>query len=76
MLVDDISLMNVFVDPLYAIHHDMRIHTGGCTIFCRSTLWSKLMKQRLNTKISYEAEFVDISDYMPMVIYAKLFLLA
>ena len=72
----DISLMNVFVDASYAIHDDMKSHTGGCIIFCRGALMSKSIKQRLNTKSSCEAELVGTSDYIPSAIYARLFLMA
>ena len=73
---DDICLMSIFVDASYAIHEDMKSHTGGCIIFCRGALMSKSIKQRLNTKSSCEAELVGTSDYVPSAIYARLFLLA
>ena len=71
---DDISLMNIFIDASYAIHDDMRSHTGGCIIFCRGALMSKSIKQKLTTKSSCEAELVGTSNYAPSAIYARLLL--
>ena len=71
---DDMTWMNVFIDAAYAVHPDMKSHTGGCIFFGRGAIMSKATKQKLNTCSSTEAELVGNSDFIPSAIYASLFL--
>ena len=71
---EGMSIMHVLVDAAYAVHENIRSHTGGCTIFSRGAIISKSMTQKLNTKSSTEAELVGCSDYLPLVIHVRLFL--
>ena len=72
----DLSIMDVFVDASYAVHPNMRSHTGGCIFFGRGALMSKSVKQSLNTTSSTVSELVGCSDYIPSAMYANLFLKA
>jgi hypothetical protein len=71
---DDLGKLQTWVDASYAVHPDMRSHTGGVIsmgtggILCQST------KQKLNTKSSTEAELVGASNYLPNTIWSKFFL--
>ena len=58
------SLKNVFtwMDAAYAVHPNMRSHTGGATSMGWGLLHSKSSKQKLNTKSSTEAEIVGVSE--------------
>ena len=71
---DDITVMQTWVDASYAVHSDMKSHTGGTVSFGRGSIMSKSSKQKLNTKSSTEAELVGTSDYLPYAIWAKKFL--
>jgi hypothetical protein len=71
---DDITVMQTWVDASYAVHSDMKSHTGGTVSFGRGSLMSKSSKQKLNTKSSTKAELVGASDYLPYAIWAKKFL--
>ena len=73
---DDLSEMKTWVDASYAVHKDMKSHTGGVVSFGRGAVMSKSSKQKLNTKSSTEAELVGASDYLPYPIWAKNFLAA
>jgi hypothetical protein len=55
---DSLTKMKHWVDASYAVHEDMKSHTGGTTSFGRGTLMCKSSKQKLNTKSSTEAELV------------------
>lgn len=66
--------MRTWIDAAYAVHPDMRSHTGGVISFGRGGLACKSSKQKLNTKSSTEAEFVGASDYLPNTIWAKMFM--
>jgi hypothetical protein len=59
---DVITVMQTWVDASYAVHSDMKSHTGGTISFGRGTIMSKSSKQKLNTKSSTKAELVGASD--------------
>jgi hypothetical protein len=61
---NDLSKFRTWVDASYAIHHDMRGHTGGAMSFGTGIIHGKASKQRLNTKRSAETEVVGASDYL------------
>jgi hypothetical protein len=71
---DDIRKMKTWVDASYAVHQDMKSHTGGVISFGRGAALSKCSKQKLNVKSSTEAELVGASDYLPYPIWVKKFL--
>ena len=71
---DDMERIRTWVDASYAVHPDMRSHTGGAMSFGRGGILCKSTKQKLNTKSSTEAEFVGASDYLPNTIWVKNFL--
>jgi hypothetical protein len=71
---DDITKMRSWVDVSYGIHDDCRSHTGGVMSWGWGVLMSKSQKQKLNTKSSTEGEIVGVSDYLPNVIWARMFL--
>ncbi|KAL7574572.1 hypothetical protein ACA910_015922 [Epithemia clementina (nom. ined.)] len=63
-----------WVDASYAVHSDLKSHIGGAMSLGRGAFCCKSAKQRLNTKSSTEAELVGISDYLPKIIWARMFL--
>ncbi|KAI2509413.1 Reverse transcriptase (RNA-dependent DNA polymerase) [Fragilaria crotonensis] len=71
---DDLNRLRTWVDASYAVHPDMRSHTGGTLSLGRGGILCKSTKQKLNTKSSTEAEFVGASDYLPNTIWVKNFL--
>lgn len=71
---DDLGHIRTWVDASYAVHPDMRSHTGGAISLGRGGILCKSTKQKLNTKSSTEAEFVGASDYLPNTIWVKNFL--
>jgi hypothetical protein len=73
---DELGRMRTWVDAAYAIHTDMRSHTGGVISFGRGGIACKSTKQKLNTKSSTEAEFVGASEYLPNTVWVKMFMQA
>ena len=69
------SLTELFTgaDASYAMHDDMKSHTGGVMSFGRGVISTKSTKQKLNTKSSTEAEVVGVSDYLPSTIWTENF---
>ena len=70
------SLHEIFtwIDAAYAVHEDMRSHTGCAMSFGYGIVHYLSTKQKLNTKSSTEAEVVGMSDYLPFNIWSRMFL--
>ena len=66
--------MKTWVDVSYGVHADCRSHTGGCISFGCGVIMTKCQKQKLNVKSSTEGEIVGVSDYLPNMILARMFL--
>ncbi len=71
---DDLTKLHTWVDASYAVHPDMKSHTGGVKSFGLCGLVCKSSKQKLITKSLTEAELVGASDYLPNTIWMKHFL--
>ena len=65
-----------WVDSSYAVHPDMRSHSGIFMTLGKGTVYSKSSKQKLNTKSSKEAELVAIDDSMGQILWPRHFLAA
>jgi hypothetical protein len=65
-----------WIDASYAVHPDMRSHTGGTmTLGKGSVLYSSsIHHQKLNTQRSTEAELVAVNNMMSMVLWTRMFL--
>jgi hypothetical protein len=71
---DDMTSLRSWVDAAFAVHPDMKSHTGGVISFGRGGLACKSGKQKLVTKSSTEAETVGASDYLPNTLWTHMFL--
>ena len=71
---DDMTKMKSWVDVSYGVHDDCRSHTGGAISFGWGVLVTKCQKQKLNTKSSTEGEIVGVSDFLPNMIWTRMFL--
>ena len=63
-----------YVDASFAVHDNMRSHTGAIMTLGKGAAMSMSTKQKLNTKSSTEAELVGVSDYLPHCIWFGHFL--
>jgi hypothetical protein len=63
-----------YVDASFAVHGDMKSHTGGIISLGRGSVHVSSKKQQLMTKSSTEAELVGLSDQLPQVIWTRNFL--
>ena len=71
---DSMNKLHTWIDASYAIHPDMKSHTGGIMSFGIGGVLSKSTKQKINSKSSTEAELIGVSDYFPTTMWTKLFL--
>jgi hypothetical protein len=71
---DDLHLLKWWIDASYAVHPDMKSHTGGTLSLGKGSVYSASRKQKLNTKSSTEAELVGVDDVMAQVLWTRYFL--
>ena len=71
---DSLTKIDTWVDAAYAVHEDMKSHTGGAVSMGCGAFMCKSIKQKLNTKSSTEAEVVGASDFLPSTIWARMFM--
>jgi hypothetical protein len=63
------------VDASFAVHEDMRSHTGASIGLGKGPVFTKSSKQKLNGTSSTEAELIGLSDSLPQVLWVRDFLL-
>ena len=73
---DGSQTIHWWVDAAFAVHHDMKSHTGGMLSLGKGAIYSTSQKQKLNTKSSTESELVGVDDLMPQILWTRLFLIA
>lgn len=65
-----------WVDASFAVHHDMRSHTGAVLGLGKGPFWAKSSVQKLNSKSSTEAELIGASDSAGQLLWTRQFLVA
>ncbi len=63
-----------FVDISFAVHPNMRGHTGGELTIGRGFLIITSTKQKLNTRSLMESKLVGVDDMMPSILWTRYFL--
>jgi len=63
-----------WVDSSYAVHPDMKSHTGIYMMLGKGDMYTASCKQKLNIKSSMEAELVAVDDTMGQVLWTRHFL--
>jgi hypothetical protein len=71
---DNLNVVKWWMDASYAMHPDMRSHTGGTMSLGTGSAYSTSNKQKLNTTSSTEAELVGIHDVLPQALWTKYFM--
>lgn len=57
-----------WIDASFAVHPDMKSHTGGCVSHGKGAVYNTSTQQKLNTKSSTESELVGVNNVMPQVL--------
>jgi hypothetical protein len=71
---ENMRVIKWWVDASYAVHPDMRSHTGSSMSLGKGSIYSSSTRQKLNTKSSTEAELVGVSDAMSQIIWTRYFM--
>ena len=67
--IDKSGNIKWYVDASFAVHKDMRSHTGGFMTMGTGRAYVQSSKQKLKTKISTEAEIVGVYDVLIQIIW-------
>jgi hypothetical protein len=73
---DPTNTIHWWADASFAVHPDMKSHTGAVLSLGRGAVYTMSTRQKLNTKSSTEAELVAVDDAMPNVAWTRNFLIA
>ena len=71
---DDMESMCWWIDASYAVHPNMRGHTGATMSMGNGSIYSGSWKQKMVTRSSTESEVVGVHDVLPQILWTKKFL--
>jgi hypothetical protein len=69
--VDNLSIIQWWVDASYVVHEDCRGHTGAMMSLGKGAVTSFSTKQKINGKSSTEDELIGVDDAMPRILWTK-----
>ena len=72
--ITDMTVIKWWVDASFAVHPNMRGHTGGVMMMGKGAIIATSTKQKLNTRSSTESELVGAHDVMPIAMWTKYFI--
>jgi len=62
-----------YVDAAFAVHNDMRGHTGTIMTMGQGAIVGIFNKQKINTKSSTEAELVGVDEPLSLILWSRMF---
>lgn len=74
MEANSLDLNHWYIDGAFAVHDDMRSHSGSFMTFGKGMMNGSSNKQKINTTSSTEAEVVAVHDNMPSILWTRFFL--
>ena len=75
LTVDGLNVVKWWADSSFAVHDDLRSHSGGFGTLGKGAFYANSTTQRLNTTSSTESEVVAASEMVPQALWTKSFLL-
>ena len=70
----DEGIIRWWIDASYAVHEDMKGHTGATLSLGKGAIYSGSWKQRLVSRSSTESELIGVYDVLPQVLWTRQFL--
>ena len=71
---DGLGKIKWYVDASYAVHPDMRGHSGGTLSLGKGSVYSTSTKQKLVACSSTESKVIGVHDVLPQTIWTMNFL--
>ena len=76
MGADGLIQLCTWVNAVYGLHTNLKIHNGSCMSFEYGVAYCKSRNHKLNTNSSNESEVVVVSGYLPHNIWIFFFMRA
>ena len=70
----DMNVVKWWLDASFAIHRNIRSHTGGVMTLGSVGVYTVSTKHNLSTRSSTEIELVSLHDVMPQIFWTRYFL--
>jgi hypothetical protein len=70
---DDSNTLTWYIDAAFAVHADMKSHTGSIFTMGKGAITSGSTKQKINTRSSTESELIGVDDRISKVLWTKRF---
>ena len=74
MSADDTQTIKWYVDSSFAVHKDMRSHTGAVMTLGHGAVVSDSTKQKVNARSSTESKMVAVDDTISKLLWTKRFI--
>jgi hypothetical protein len=74
LCMDNSKIIKWYVDAAFAVHTDMKSHTGAVMTLGKGILNSVSTQQKVNSRSSTEAEFIAVDDVLSKVLWVELFM--
>lgn len=71
---DDTMTIKWFVDAAFAVHGDLKSHTGAVMTLGKGAVVGDSTKQKVNSRSSTESELVAVDDKISKIVWTKKFL--
>jgi hypothetical protein len=71
---NNMNIVKWWVDASFAVHPDMRSHTGAMMTMGGGAIYASSTRQKINTRSSTEGELVGVNDTMPQIVWTRNFL--
>ena len=71
---DDTNTLTWYIDVAFAVHADMKSHTGSVFTMGKGAILSSSNKQKVNSRSSTESELFGVDDKIAKVLWTKRFL--
>lgn len=71
---DKLNTLKWYVDASFAVHDDMKSHTGAMLSLGKGCVYASSTKHKINANSSTHAELVSVSDMLPQMLWTKNFI--
>jgi hypothetical protein len=71
---DDTNTLMWYIDAAFAVHADMKSHTGAVFTMGKGAIIGSSMKQKVNSRSSTESELIGVDDKIAKILWTKRFL--
>jgi hypothetical protein len=71
---DGNQIITLHLDAAFAVHKDLKSHTGAVMTLGKGSIQSVSSKQKSNSHSSSEAQLISMDDIISKVFWTKLFL--